>query len=239
MAADGAGGDTSNETAGASEKAGLTARTIAAEGGGAGLLTLVMVAAGIAAERYAIGDIALALLITALCASAALFILLRTIGDLAPCRFNPALALAAALDGRLTPVSALSCAAVQIGAALIGVQLAHLITNIGLVQTATLMQNGPGVWSGEFVGTALFVFAMLAAMRRRPDQVALTGAVCLLVVALVTPSISLANPAVTLARALTDSFTAIRLTDAATIMAIQFAGGLAAWGLHRWLYAER
>jgi hypothetical protein len=126
-------------------------------------------------------------------------------------------------------------AGAQIAAAFLGVMLAHLVTNTGLVQVAGQIQTGEGVWLGEFLATALFVFAMLAAARGSTGSAALTGALCLLASALATPSTSLANPALTLARALTDSFLSIRLSDALLIAAIQMIAAIAAWAAYRWL----
>ncbi|MGF1621571.1 MAG: aquaporin [Rhodomicrobiaceae bacterium] len=234
MAADGQG-EPGIRTAGAAS-AGTPdlMRMIAAEALGSGLLAFIAVSAGILAERYAIHDLLLALFMTALGTSCAFFVLTRTLGDHAPALFNPSLALALALSGRLAYAAAILSASAQIAAAFLGVMIAHLVTNTGLVQTATQIHTGENVWAGEFVASALFVFAMLAVTGRTSRHAPLTGAACLLAIALATPSLSLANPALTLARGLTDSFLAIRLEDAVVIAAIQIAAALAAWLLWRW-----
>ena len=208
---------------------------LAAEAAGSGLLAFLAVAAGILGERYAIHNVGLALLITALAAASAFFVLARSLGGLAPSFFNPAMVLASILTGRLSISTGLIRAGAQIAAAFLGVMLAHLVTNTGLVQAAGQIQTGEGVWLGEFLATALFVFAMLAAARGSTGSAALTGALCLLACALATPSTSLANPALTLARALTDSFLSIRLSDALLIAAIQMIAAIAAWAAYRWL----
>jgi glycerol uptake facilitator-like aquaporin len=212
-------------------------RIIVAEAAGSALLAFFAVAAGILGERFAIHNVGLGLLITALAAAAAFFVLARSLGGLAPSHFNPALALACVLDGRISAARGLTRAGAQIAAAFLGVMLAHIVTNTGLVQVATQIQTGEGVWLGEFLASALFVFAMLAAARDRPGWAALTGALCLLACALATPSTSLANPALTLARALTDSFLSIRLGDALLIAAIEMLAGVAAWAAYRWLFS--
>jgi glycerol uptake facilitator-like aquaporin len=214
------------------------ARMIAAEALGSGLLAFIAVSVGILAERYAIHDLLLALSMTALGTSCAFFVLARTLGSHAPALFNPALALALALSGRLAYASAIFSAAAQIAAAFLGVMIAHLVTNTGLVQTATQAHTGEGVWAGEFVASALFIIAMLTVAGGSSRHAALTGAACLLAIALATPSASFANPALTLARGLTDSFLAIRLEDAVVIAAIQIAAAAAAWLLWRW-FADR
>jgi glycerol uptake facilitator-like aquaporin len=209
---------------------------LAAEAAGSGLLAFLAVAAGILGERLAIHNVGLALLITALAGASAFFVLARSLRGLAPSFFNPALALASILAGRMSLSTGLIRAGAQIAAAFLGVMLAHLVTNTGLVQVASQIQTGEGVWLGEFLASTLFVFAMLTAAQASTGSAALTGALCLFACALATPSTSLANPALTLARALTDSFLSIRLSDALLIAAIQMIAAIAAWAAYRWLY---
>lgn len=211
-------------------------KPLAAEAIGSGLFAFIVVAAGILAERFAIHDIGLALLMTALAGAGAFTVLAFALRPLSPAYFNPALALVSAIEGRLPLMAALSTAAVQIAAAFLGVMAAHLVTNTGLVQVASQLQSGEGVWLGEFFGTGIFVFAMLAIARRDTGLSAVIGGASLLAIALATPSVSFANPALTLARALTDSFTAIRLTDAAVICGVQFLAALGAVSLRAWLF---
>jgi glycerol uptake facilitator-like aquaporin len=206
---------------------------LAAESVGSGLLTFIIVAAGLLAERGADGSIALAALITALAGAAGFLALSRALSPWAAGLFNPALALAFMLSGRLDLMTGILSAAAQIAAALLGVMIAHLVTNTGLVQVATQIQTGPGIWAGEFLSAGLFAFVVLAlAARGREPLIPVSGALALLAIALATPSVSFANPAITLARSLTDSFTAIRLIDAATIAGIQCLAAVGAWLLH-------
>ena len=236
------------EPRGAGEAAGRTepsaepdiAQRLAAEALGTGLLTFLIVASGVLAERNAGGSIALAVLMTALTGAAGFLVLSRILSPSAASGFNPALTLALILARRVDLMTGLCMAAAQIAASFLGVMLAHLVTNTGLVQVATQLATGPGVWCGEFLGTGLFVFAMLSLMARgREPLIPLTGASALLAIALATPSLSFANPALTLARSLTDSFTAIRLIDAGVIAGIQLLAALAAWLLHLSLSAKR
>jgi glycerol uptake facilitator-like aquaporin len=214
-------------------------RLAAAEAIGAGIFTLVAVAAGILAERFSGANIGLAMLSTALAAAAAFAALARALGPAAPSCFNPALALVNLISGRLAFVPAVLSAAAQTTAAFLGAMLAHLVTNTGLVQVATQIQTGPGVWTGEFTGTALFVFVMLAAGERTPARSAFAGAFALLAVALATPSMSFANPAVTLARTLTDSFTSIRVEDGWPVCIAQLLGAVTALAAARWLFPAK
>ena len=237
MAADGQG-DPGASLAAAGARTAEPARMTAAEALGSGLLAFVAVSAGVLAERYAIHDLHIALFMTAVATSCAFYVLARMLGDHAPALFNPALALALALSGRLAYMTAIFSASAQIAAAFLGVMIAHLVTNTGLVQTATQLHTGEGVWAGEFVASALFILAMLTVTGGTSRHAPLTGAACLLAIALATPSVSFASPALSLARGLTDSFMAMRLEDAVLIAAIQIAAALAAWLLHRW-FADR
>jgi glycerol uptake facilitator-like aquaporin len=213
---------------------------LAAEAAGAGLLTFLIVAAGLLAERQGGGSIALAALITALAGAAGFLVLTRALSPRAASGFNPALVFAFMLIGRVDIVTGILSAAAQIAAAFLGVMLAHLVTNTGLVQVATQIQTGAGIWTGEFLGTGLFVFAMLSLTARgREALIPLTGALALLAISLATPSLCFANPALTLARSLTDSFTAIRLFDAAAIAGVQCLAALGAWLLYLWLSPQR
>lgn len=212
---------------------------IVAEAGGSGALAFVLVTAGILSERYFIGNSGLALIITALAVAATFAILSCGLGKLAPSLFNPVIALGHTLSGRLTLLDGLVCAAAQLLAAFLGVMVAHLVVGTGLVQVATQSESGAIVWAGEFLATLLFAGAIFALTARGQAGTALIGAIALLAIALTTPSMSFANPALTLARTLTESFAAIRLGDAIVIAALQLLAGLAAWMAVRRLMAQR
>lgn len=215
------------------------ARTLAAEGLGSGLLIFFTVAAGILGERYAIGNTALAVAITALTYAAGFAALAATLRGLAPCYFNPVFTVSLALSRSLAVTPALTIAAVQIGAALLGASLAHFVTNTGLIQTATQTHFGTPTWFGEFLGTGCAVLVFLRLRDAGFWAVPVLGGCAMLAVALATPSLSLANPAATLARGLTDSLTSIRLIDAAAIALCQLTGAFAAYLAQAWLFAPR
>ena len=201
------------------------------------LFAFFIVGACILAERFAIHNVGLALLMTAMAGAASFFVLAASFAGQARFLFNPALAFSFALAGRSSLGGGVLAGVVHIAGAFLGIMLAHMVTNTGLVQTATQTQTGPGVWLGEFVVTAVFVYAMLSLRDGRRRAVA--GGLTLLAAALATPSTSFANPALTLARALTDSFTSIRLEDAALIAAIQMLAALAGWTVHGWVKKVR
>jgi glycerol uptake facilitator-like aquaporin len=213
------------------------ARPLVAEALGSGSLAFLTIASGIFAERYSQGNIAVAVLITVLSAAAGFAVLARVLGSQARGLFNPAFGFSLALSGEVPLARALLGGAAQIAAACPGAMLAHIVAGTGIVQIATEIQTGPAVWTGEFLGTALVILVLLRTRRMTPHFLPLFGALALTAVSLATPSLSLANPAITFARGLTDSFTSIRLMDAALIAACQLAGALAATLLSAWLFA--
>jgi glycerol uptake facilitator-like aquaporin len=212
-------------------------RVLVAQALGSGLIAFVTIATGILAERYAGGNIALASFMTAVSGACAFAGLTLSLGIFAGSCFNPALAFALALSRKLPLSAALFSGATQMAAAMVGVMLAHMVTNTGFVQIATQIQYGQPVWIGEFIASALFVFVALRLITAAPRLLPLAGALCLLAIALATPSLSFANPALTLARGLTDSFTSMRLGDASLVVACQFAGALAATLIDGWLFS--
>jgi glycerol uptake facilitator-like aquaporin len=213
------------------------ARMLVAEALGAGVMTFCIVAAGILAERFAGGNIAIAMLATSLAGVSAFVALRLALFRVAPFAFTPLMALAGVLEERTPLKEALFVSAAQIAAAALGVMLAHLVTNTGLVQVATQIHTDYGIWGGEFVAGAFFVLVMRDPHIAEPWKAALAGGLTLLAVSLIMPSMSFANPAITLARALTDSFTAIRLIDAGCIAACQVLGAAAGVLLGCWLFS--
>lgn len=212
-------------------------RMLVAEALGGGVVTFCIVAAGISAERFSGGNIAVSMLATSLAGVSAFVALRLALFRVAPFAFTPLMALAGVLDERTPFKEALLVSAAQIAAAALGVVLAHLVTNTGLVQVATQIHTGYGIWGGEFVAGAFFVLVMRDLRNSVPWKAALAGGLTLLAVSLIMPSMSFANPAIALARALTDSFTAIRLIDAGGIAACQVLGAAAGVFLGRWLSA--
>jgi glycerol uptake facilitator-like aquaporin len=201
----------------------LSNRAVALEGAGAFVLALMIVAAGILAERHALHDAEFIVPVVAMAGAYSFIALAALFGAEARCLFNPAVAFARVLGGTLPLAAGLTCAAAQIMGAMIGVMAAHFATGTGLVQNASLAQTGPVVWLGEAAATAAFVFAVIFLERRGRYIAAFVATAILFIAAAVTPSLSFANPALTLARGLTESFTSIALADAVIIALIQLA----------------
>lgn len=203
----------------------MEARRFTAEALGTALLLAAVVGSGIMAERLAGGNAALALLANTLATGAALVVLILVFGPVSGAHFNPVVSLLAS-PRRLDHVAA------QLLGAPLGVWLAHAMFDERILQVSRRIRSGPGQLLSEFVAT----FGLIAVVRGcRPA--ALPWAVGLYIAAAYwfTASTSFANPAVTLARSLSDTFTGIRPADVPGFIVAQAVGALAAATLFRWL----
>lgn len=213
-------------------------RRLAAEFVATALLLATVVGSGLMAERLSGGNAALALLANALATGAMLPVLILAFGPVSGAHMNPAVTAVFALRREVAPRAALAYAAAQTAGGVAGVVLAHAMFGLPLLQEGATARTGPALWLAEAVATAGLVATILGVGRARPD--ALPWAVGLYITAAYwfTASTSFANPAVTLARGLTDSFAGIALADVAPFVAVQLAAALAAAAGWRWL-AER
>ena len=211
-------------------------RRLAAEGIGTTLLVAVVVGSGIMGERLAAGNAAVALLGNTLATAAGLIVLILVFGPISGAHFNPAVSLYFALRGRLPARVAMAYLPIQIVGGIAGTLLAHLMFALPVLQLSTHVRAGPGQWLGEFVATLALLGTIVGCERRRPD--AIPYAVGLVIAAgyWFTSSTSFANPAVTIARALTDSFAGIRPQDAPGFIVAQLvAAGIAVLALP-WMF---
>lgn len=194
-----------------------------------------MVGSGIMAERLAGGNVALALLANALATGAILYVLIAAFAPLSGAHFNPAVTLAMTARREMTPLRAAAFIAVQVPAAIAGVVLAHAMFADPLLQISTHHRDGFGQWLAEAVATAGLLITIFGT-RDRPAV--LTAGVALYITAAYwfTASTSFANPAVTLARAFTDSFAGIAPSSVPAFLLAQLAGALIATPLAAWLW---
>jgi glycerol uptake facilitator-like aquaporin len=214
-------------------------RALAVEAIGTGILVAVVIGSGIMAERLAGGNAAVALLGNTLATVAVLPVLILIFAPISGAHFNPAVTLYFALRGRLPAALAAAYLPVQIAGGIAGTFLAHLMFALPLLQTASHIRSGPGQWLGEFVATLCLLGTIVGSMRHRPE--ATPYAVGLVIGAgyWFTSSTSFANPAVTIARSLSDSFAGIRPLDVPGFIVAQLlAAGLAALCLP-WLFPEQ
>lgn len=209
-------------------------RRAAAEAIGTAFLVATVVGSGMMAERLT-ADTAVALLANSLATGAILAVAIALLAPVSGAHFNPAVSLAMALSRRLAwPDFAIYCAA-QAGGALIGTIIAHLMFEMAPMELSQHIRTGPGQWLAELVASFGLVAVILtgahSARRALPWLVALYIAAAYWF----TASTSFANPAVTLARAFTDSFAGIRPLDVPPFIVAQFAGALLALAACRWL----
>jgi glycerol uptake facilitator-like aquaporin len=209
-------------------------RRLAAEALGTGFLLIAVVGSGILGERLAGGNVALALLVNALATAAALFALIEWLAPLSGAHFNPLVSLAMALRGDIGARVAAAYMPAQIAGAVAGVAIANLMFEAPAFSLSTHARTGAAQWLGEFVSTFGLLGAVWTCSRLRPTSVAGVVAAYIGGAFWFTPS-DFANPAVTLARALTDTFSGIRPSDVPGFIVAEIAGAGAAVVLCRWL----
>jgi glycerol uptake facilitator-like aquaporin len=214
------------------------ARRAAAEALGTAALVATVIGSGIMAERLAGGNQALALLGNSIPTGAILAVLILVCGPISGAHLNPAVTLAFALRREIGLRPAAAYALAQLGGGVAGAALAHAMFDQPLLQLGVHPRSGAGQWLAECVATVGLVSTILGCLRRRAD--ALPYAVGLYITAAYwfTASTSFANPAVTVARALTATFSGIRPADAPAFIAVQLGAAAIAVALWRWLDAE-
>ena len=210
-------------------------RALAAEAIGTFFLLATIVGSGIMADSLAGGNGGLALLCNAIATGAMLVVLILVFGPVSGAHFNPAVTLHFVLTCRMEPKLGTYYVCTQILSAILGVLAAHAMFDVSLIAMGTTARDGGAQWLGEFLATFALLSAIIGCLRHRPEAV--PYAVGLVIVAgyWYTSSTSFANPAVTIARALTDTFAAIRPQDVVPFSIAQLAGAVAATAFFRWL----
>ncbi|WP_300527020.1 aquaporin [Maricaulis sp.] len=212
-------------------------KKLAAEAIGTAFLLVAVVGSGIMAETLT-GDDALALLANAIATGAALYVLITTLGPVSGAHFNPAVTLAMAICRRIPAGEGLAYVAVQIIAGVLGVWLTHFMFEADIVQLSMKARAGWPQLGSEVLATFGLVFFIFMAVRYRGEAVAATVALYITGAYWFTASTSFANPAVTIARSLTDTFSGIAPGDAPGFIAAQLAGAVIAAGVASWLIRE-
>jgi glycerol uptake facilitator-like aquaporin len=211
------------------------ARRLAAEAVGSALLLATVVGSGIMAERLAGGNVALALLGNTLATGAILIVLVLALGPISGAHFNPAVSVVFALRRELSARLCVSYAASQLAGAFFGVILAHAMFDQPLVQYSATERAGAGQWLAEFIATFGLVGTILCTSRFRPTSAAYAVGLYISAAYWFTSSTSFANPAVTVARSLTDTFAGIRPGNAPAFVLAEFVGAVAAFVFFGWL----
>jgi glycerol uptake facilitator-like aquaporin len=210
-------------------------RRLAAEAVGTALLVATVVGSGIMAERLAT-DTAMALMGNTIPTGAMLFVLITVLGPISGAHFNPAVTAVFALRREIDWPSAALYMAAQVAGGILGSLLAHLMFELPVLQFATHVRTGGAQWLSEAVAAFGLVAVILGGLRARAQAVPALVGLYITAAYWFTASTSFANPAVTIARALTDTFSGIRPLDAPGFIIAQMAGALLALGLANWLF---
>jgi glycerol uptake facilitator-like aquaporin len=214
------------------------AQRVAAEFLGTAFLLAAVVGSGIMAERLSGGNVALALLCNTLATGAILAVLILVFGAVSGAHFNPAVSLAFALRGELPWQTAALYVAVQVLAGIAGVWIAHLMFDLPVWQISTHVRSGPGQWLAEAVASFGLLLTIFGCLARVPVAVPYAVGLYITSAYWFTASTSFANPAVTIARALSDTFAGIAPGGAPAFIAAQLAGMILAVAMARWLWRE-
>jgi glycerol uptake facilitator-like aquaporin len=218
---------------------GQPARALAAELAGTALLTAAVVGSGIMGERLAAGQAAMALLANSLATGAALVAVILTFGPISGAHFNPAVSLADASQGGLAWTAAAAYATIQVAGALIGVAVADYMFGEPIYAASVHIRTGLPLAVSESVATFGLLAVIWGCSRRRSHAVPFAVAAYIVAAYWFTPSTSFANPAITIARAFTNTFTGIRPQDVPVFIAAQGLGAAAATILFRWLVPSK
>ena len=214
----------------------VTSQRIVAEGVGSALLLATVVGSGIMAERLAGGNVAVALLGNTIATGAMLVCLILMFGRISGAHFNPVVTLFLGDRQDFSASLISSYIFAQLVGALFGVLVAHAMFDRPLLQMSVHERAGPAQWFSEFVATFGLVLTIIGVGRSRAEAIPVAVGLYITAAYWFTASTSFANPAVTLARALTDSFSGIRLMDAPGFILAQLAGGFVAARFGRFLF---
>lgn len=207
---------------------------MAAEVLGTGFLLIAVVGSGILGERLAGGNVAVALLANALATAAALYALIQWFAPLSGAHFNPLVTLVMAARGEVTQAAMLAYVPAQVIGAIIGVAIANMMFDQPVFALSSHVRSGPSQLLSEFVSTFGLIGIVWTCSRLQPSAAA--GVVAAYIGgAFFFTATDFANPAVTLARALTDTFAGIRPVDVPGFIAAEIAGAIAAAVVFQWL----
>ncbi|MBA3880294.1 MAG: aquaporin family protein [Sphingobium sp.] len=198
-------------------------RALAAEFIGSLILFATVVGSGVMAERLAGGNVAVALIGNTAATGAVLYVLITLLGPVSGAHFNPAVTLMLGARRLWLPFIAM-----QLAGGVLGIVAAHAMFDMPLIAASTHIRTGTGQWIGEFIATFGLLFTIVVGSRQRPEAVPALVALWIVAGYWFTSSTSFANPAITIARALTDSFAGIRLVDVPGFVIAQMTGALIA-----------
>jgi len=210
-------------------------RRLFAEGLGTAFLVAIVIGSGIMGEHLAAGNAAIALLGNTLATGAGLVVLILIFGSVSAAHFNPVVSLSFALQRKLPWSEFLAYVPTQVLGGILGALLAHIMFDLPLVTASTHARTGIGIWTGEIVATFGLLMTIMGCLRSKPDAVPYAVGLFITAGYWFTSSTSFANPAVTIARSLTDTFSGIRPEDVLGFVAAQIVGSILATVTFRWL----
>jgi glycerol uptake facilitator-like aquaporin len=210
-------------------------RRLAAEALGTALLLAIVIGSGIMGERLAGGNVAVALLGNTLATGAGLVVLIAVFGPISGAHFNPAVTLVFGLRREIRPGLAIAYVGAQVAGAVLGVWAAHAMFAEPIWQVSTKLRDGPAQAWSEAVATFGLIATILGTLRFRPAFTPMAVGLYISSAYWFTASTSFANPAVTIARSLSDTFAGIAPSSAPAFIAAQIAGALAALAAVGWL----
>jgi glycerol uptake facilitator-like aquaporin len=211
-------------------------RRIAAEAIGSFFLFACVIGSGIMAEHLSGGNDAVALLGNTLATGAILFVLITMLGPISGAHMNPAVSLVAAFRGELKWLDAAAYIATQFAFGILGAWAAHLMFDLPTLQLSVKGRHGLGQWAGEFIATFGLILTILGTVRFRPECVPASVGLYITAAYWFTSSTSFANPAITVARSLSDTFAGIAPGDVPFFIVAQLLGAAAAALAARFLF---
>jgi glycerol uptake facilitator-like aquaporin len=209
-----------------------------AEALGSFFLFATVVGSGVMAERLAEGNVAIALLGNTIATAAMLYVLITMLGPISGAHFNPAVSLIMRLRGEASWVEVFARVMAQLGGGILGVWAAHAMFGLPILQLSHHLRDGPAMWLSEGIATFGLLTTIILTARHRPQAVAVSVALYITAAYWFTSSTSFANPAITIARSLSDSFSGIAPSSALGFIVAQFIGALAAHIMDRLVFAE-
>ena len=212
-------------------------RAHTAEALGSFFLFATVVGSGIMAERLSGGNVAVALLGNTMATGAMLFVLITMLGPISGAHFNPAVSMVMAMRREIGWGEAASYTIVQIAFGVLGVWAAHLMFDMPIFELSTKARTGIGQWASEAIATFGLILTIIGTLRHRPNWVPASVALYITAAYWFTSSTSFANPAITIARSLSESFAGIAPVNVPGFIIAQLAGAIAGWFVGKALFA--
>jgi glycerol uptake facilitator-like aquaporin len=214
-------------------------RRLAAEGVGSFFLFACVIGSGIMAANLSGGNDAIALLGNTMATGAILFVLITMLGPISGAHMNPVVSLVAASRGELRWADGAAYTVVQLAFGILGTWAAHLMFDLPTLQWSVKARTGLGQWTGEAVATFGLILTILGTVKHRPQWVPASVALYITAAYWFTSSTSFANPAITVARSLSDTFAGIAPADVPMFIVAQLTGAMMAALTAKWLFSDK